>query len=199
MRRPAVRPRKPRITCYPKGLPLSRRFSSSTSSDSEPGCSQKYLKNAQINRNLAETLGPNPICFSVHYRSPSQFENGYDADTDDLCDDEIDEGDDSTITNQQNCIPSSSSPLNNFALPDSIPSNRFGGFLHVLSRSLYHSLARIATGIGLKHQQTAWYKNCWQSPGSKPKSAHLMDPSAPSLIGKIPPKHQNSDSSTTSN
>lgn len=195
MHKPAVRERKPRITFYPKTLPLSRRFSSSTSSDSEPSCSQKYLKNVQINRISAETLGPNPICFSVQYRSPSHSEKGYDADTDDLCDDEDDdEGDNTTITSQQNCIPSSSSPLNNFVLPDPIPSHRFGGFLNVLSRSFYQSLARIATGIGLRHQQTAWYKNCWQSPGSKPKSVHLMDPSAPKLVA---PKHQNSDSSTT--
>ncbi|XP_039498233.1 uncharacterized protein LOC120455831 [Drosophila santomea] len=187
MHRPAVKERSPRITIYPKGSPPSGIFSSSTSSDSEPSCSTKYLNNVQINRNIIETS-------SVHYRIPGLSENGYDGDTDEVGDDE---GDDTTITNLPNCSPSSSIPLNNYVLPESIPSHRFGGFLHVLCRSLYRSLARMATGVGLRHQHTAWYKNCWQSPGSKPKSVHLMDSSAPRLIAKIPPKSQNSESSTT--
>ncbi|XP_043660988.1 uncharacterized protein LOC122625134 [Drosophila teissieri] len=197
MHRPAVKEREPRITIHPKGAPPSRIFSSSTSSDSEPSCSTKYLKKLQIDRNIIETAAPKPNCFSVQYRIPGLSENGYDGDTDEVGDDDGDEGDDATIANLPNCSPSSSIPLNNYVLPESIPSHRFGGFLHVLSRSLYRSLARMATGLGLRHQQSAWYKNCWQSPGSKPKSVHLMDPSAPSLLAKLPPNPQNSESSTT--
>ncbi|XP_039232150.1 uncharacterized protein LOC120321930 [Drosophila yakuba] len=183
MHRPAVKERNPRTTIYPKGLPPSRIFASSTSSDNEPSCSTKYLNNVQINRNIIETP-------SVQYQIPGLSENGYDGDTDEVGDVE---GDDTTIT----ILPSSSIPLNNYVLPESIPSHRFGGFLHVLCRSLYRSLARMATGVGLSHQQTAWYKHCWQTPGSKPKSVHLMDSSAPRLIAKIPAKSQNSESSTT--
>ncbi|XP_043949494.1 uncharacterized protein LOC122818660 [Drosophila biarmipes] len=186
MSRPAVRERKPRI----------RRASSSKSSDSEPSGSRKYLAGVLISRDSSETLGLEPSASSFQYRNCSPSDNGYDAgaDTDDACDDGLDEAALMNLKAQRR----TSQTLNSFVLPEPIPSHRFGGFLRLLGRSLHQCSMGIAAGLGLSRQQAAWYKNCWQSPGSQPRGIHLMgqfsEPSAPS---KIPARPRSIESSTT--
>jgi len=93
MSRPAVKERKPRIRSNPKVGLQTRRLSSSKSSDSEPSGSGKYLNSLQINSDSTETLGLEPSASCFQYRNCSPSDNGYDAgaDTDDACDDRLDE------------------------------------------------------------------------------------------------------------
>ncbi|XP_037727492.1 uncharacterized protein LOC119558240 [Drosophila subpulchrella] len=196
MFKPAVRERKPRIRSNPKVGLQTRRASSSKSSDSEPSGSRKYLRSPQISRDSIETLGQEPSAPSFQYRNCSPSDNGYDAgaDTDDACDDGLNESALMYLKAQRR----SPQTLNSFVLPKPIPSHRFGGFLRLLARSLHQCSMGIAAGFGLSRQQAAWYKNCWQSPGSQPKSIHLMGQfSEPSAISKTPTKPRSIDSSTT--
>nr|XP_036677193.1 uncharacterized protein LOC118878405 [Drosophila suzukii]XP_036677194.1 uncharacterized protein LOC118878405 [Drosophila suzukii] len=196
MSRPAVKERKPRIRSNTKVEYQTRRHSSSKSSDSEPSGSGKYLKSLQIGSDSTETLGLEPSASSLQYRNCSPSDNGYDAgaDTDDACDDGLDE----TALMYLKAQRRPPQTLNSFVLPEPIPSHRFGGFLRLLARSLHQCSMGIAAGFGLSRQQAAWYKNCWQSPGSQPKGIHLMGQfSEPGAISKTPTKPRSTESSTT--
>ncbi|XP_044317248.1 uncharacterized protein LOC123038001 [Drosophila rhopaloa] len=187
MSRPAVRERKPRK----RSNAQARRISVSKSSDSEPSGLRKYVKSSSINGDSLSTLG----------RKHSNTDNGYDAglDTDDANDDGKDE-----VAAPYRRDRRRSSPLNSFLYPEPIPSNRFGGFLRALARSLQHCSMRIAAGFGLSRQQAAWYKNCWNTPGSQSKSVHLLSRqtkirqvSVPSLVSKSQANPRSVTSSTT--
>ncbi|XP_044252051.1 uncharacterized protein [Drosophila takahashii] len=195
MSRPTVRERKPRIRSNPKLVGVQgRKLSSSKSSDSEPSGSRKYLKKSlhktNSNRDSIETLGAMPSASSVQFPNCSSSDNGYDAgaDTDDAGDDGMDEA----AMMQLRSRKRPHIPLNSFVLPEPIPSHRSGGFLRLLARSLHQCSMGIAAGFGLSRQQAAWYKNCWQSPGSQPKGVHLMG-----NFSKIPVKSRKIESSTT--
>ncbi|XP_041673796.1 uncharacterized protein LOC121529859 [Drosophila eugracilis] len=183
MSRPPVRERKPRIRNHLRDGPPARSLPNSKSSDSEPSGSRKYVKKYPINRDSIETLGRN-CCLS---------DNGYEADTDDV----YEEGNHVAVPTNLKVQRLPRSP-NSFALPEPLPSHRFGSFLRVLGKSLHHCSLRIAAGFGLSRQQSAWYKNCWQSPGSQPKGIHLArQVTVPSRLSKIQAKSGNVESSTT--
>ncbi|XP_041566661.1 uncharacterized protein LOC121467949 [Drosophila elegans] len=186
-RPPAVRERKPGIGSNPQFE--ARRISTSKTSDSEPSGSRKYLKSGQTERVPIETQG----------RNNGLPDNGYDAGLDTVDANDYDR-DEMAIKHSRD-----RRRLNSFVYPEPIPSNRLGGFLRALARSLHHCSMRIAAGFGLSRQQAAWYKNCWNTrPDSQPKGINLLcthkkieEHSAPNLNSKTQTEPRKIASSTT--
>ncbi|XP_043063480.1 uncharacterized protein LOC122319782 [Drosophila ficusphila] len=193
MSKPAVKERKPG----------NRRIPRSKSFDSLPSGSKRYLNKSYLYRDSADTFERRSSSSNDQYRNcmnSTRSENGYEAGLD--TDDAIDEDRDS-IAAAYLRSRSRLSSLNSFVQPEPIPSHRFGRFFRALGRSLHHCSLRIAAGFGLSHQQAAWYKNCWQSPGSRPKGIHLLGPqrlinhSIPNSRANSPEKPRAIESSTT--
>ncbi|XP_068159476.1 uncharacterized protein [Drosophila tropicalis] len=52
--------------------------------------------------------------------------------------------------------------------------NGCGVILRIVGRSLAQWGVRIAAGLGLSRQQTAWYKHCWHNPGPRPRGLNVL-------------------------
>ncbi|XP_041631108.1 uncharacterized protein [Drosophila kikkawai] len=167
---------QPRIKSYPVSSPKELE-------------SSKVFQRSPIAMDSNDNLGGKPAV-SSSFLYKNKFNGNFSEDGDEA---EIDTSDDAgtmnndtetdaitlkTLTSRQKIPPEQEQPeleqlpLSSFVRTKSVPDSRFSGFLRVLARSLQHCSVRIAAGFGLSRQPNAWYKNCWNTPGSQTQRIH---------------------------